>query len=71
LLAVLPAGDQFEARRDARFRAEAEAGSRNPMEWILILALVVVAVALLASIRRRRFFNRGRGTISGRWNRRI
>jgi len=41
------------------------------MEWILILALVVVAVALLASIRRRRFFNRDRGTISGRWNRRI
>jgi hypothetical protein len=41
------------------------------MEWIFILVLVVVAVALLASIRRRRFFNRGRGTISGRWNRRL
>jgi hypothetical protein len=41
------------------------------MEWILILVLVVVCIALLASIRRRRVFNRGRGAISGRWNRRL
>ena len=41
------------------------------MEWLLILALVVVAMVILASVRRRRFFNQGRGAITGRWNRRI
>ncbi|HEX6312695.1 MAG TPA: hypothetical protein VF152_13855 [Acidimicrobiia bacterium] len=41
------------------------------MEWLLILGLVVLAVIVLASVRRRRFFNQGRGAITGRWNRRL
>jgi hypothetical protein len=41
------------------------------MEWLLILAIVALAVLILATVRRRRFFNQGRGAITGRWNRRI
>jgi anti-anti-sigma regulatory factor len=41
------------------------------MELLQILVLVAVAVALILGAGRRRYFNRGRGTVTGRWNRRI
>jgi hypothetical protein len=41
------------------------------MELLLILVLVAVAVALISGVRRRRHFNRARGTVTGRWNRRF
>jgi hypothetical protein len=47
------------------------AGYTDRMELLLILVLVAVAVALIMGVRRRRHFNRARGTITGRWNRRL
>jgi hypothetical protein len=41
------------------------------MEWLLLGAVIALAVVVLAAVRRRRVFNRGRGAITGRWNRRI
>jgi hypothetical protein len=42
------------------------------MEFLLILLVVGLALALVMSARRRRFLNnRGRGAVTGRWNRRI
>jgi hypothetical protein len=41
------------------------------MELLFILVVIAIGVALLVSARRRRFFNRGRGAVTGRWNRRI
>jgi hypothetical protein len=46
-------------------------GYTHHMELLLILVLVAVAVTLILGARRRRHFNRGRGAITGRWNRRV
>jgi hypothetical protein len=46
-------------------------GSAITMTLFLVIVIIALLIGLSVSVRKRRFFNRGRGTFTGRWNRRL
>jgi hypothetical protein len=41
------------------------------MTLFLLIVIIALLIGLFMAVRSRRFFNRGRGTFTGRWNRRL